>query len=159
MSDKPIWSAPSPNFGDIHHARQDVPHASGHVCKFTTFETFLEPGSIDPAWMFTAATCIRTCPNGYIQRLLDNSRSFYSAKKELCAAWPPATPTCLASVPGDNTDHSRIDVPQASIFYCSPSGLSELLPARRISSVDNRLMAITELRHHICRGKAFVILN
>jgi hypothetical protein len=41
MGDKPIWSAVSLNFGDIHHARQDVPHASGHVCKFTTFETFL----------------------------------------------------------------------------------------------------------------------
>src|SRR5882757_9581298 len=47
MVDKPIWRAPSPNFGDIHHAMQDAPHASGHVCKFTTFETSLEPGSID----------------------------------------------------------------------------------------------------------------
>ena len=45
----PFGSAPSPNFGDIHHARQDAPHASGHVCKFTTFETFLKPGSIDPS--------------------------------------------------------------------------------------------------------------
>jgi hypothetical protein len=90
MDDKPIWSAPSPNFGDIHHARQDAPHPSGHVCKFTTFETFLNLDRLTlPAWMFTAATCIRTCQNGYIQKLLDSSRSFYSAKKELRAACPP----------------------------------------------------------------------
>lgn len=30
-------------------------------------------------------------------------------------------------------------------FYCAPSGLSELRPALRISSVDNKLTAITEL--------------
>jgi hypothetical protein len=109
MDDKPIWSAPFPNFGDIHHARQDVPHANGHVCKFTTFENL--DRLILPAWMFTAATCIRNCPNGYIQRLLDNSCSFHSAKNELMCCMAPATPTCLASVSGDNTDHSRIDVP------------------------------------------------
>ena len=30
-------------------------------------------------------------------------------------------------------------------FYCCPSGFSELRPALKISSVDNKLIAITEL--------------
>ena len=32
-----------------------------------------------------------------------------------------------------------------SSFYCCPSGFKELRPARKISSVDNKLTAITEL--------------
>ena len=31
--------------------------------------------------------------------------------------------------------------------YCCPSGFSELRPARKISSVDNKLTAMTELDH------------
>lgn len=159
MDDKPIWSAPSPNFWR-HTSCQAGRTARQRSC--VQIYNLREPGSIDPACLdvYTSHLHPENCPNGYIQRLLDNSCSFHSAKKELMCCVAPATPTCLvASVSGDNTDHSRIDVPLASIFYCSPSGLSELLPARRISSVDNRLTAITELRHHVRRGKAFVILN
>jgi hypothetical protein len=31
-------------------------------------------------------------------------------------------------------------------FYCAPSGFNELRPARRISSVESRFTAITELK-------------
>jgi hypothetical protein len=87
MGDKPIWSAVSLNFGDVHHARQDVPHASGHVCKVTTFETFLELGSIDPALP------------GCLQQPLASALAQMATYKDfsttpapsaaLCAAWPP----------------------------------------------------------------------
>lgn len=36
-------------------------------------------------------------------------------------------------------------------YYCAPSGLSELRPARRISSVERRLTAITELQNMLVK--------
>jgi hypothetical protein len=95
-----------------------------------------------------SSTCIRTC-----------RMATYKASQEPLpfpqgshiALHPPSYPYMpCACVTGNNTGHSRIDAPCA--FYCSPSGLSELLPARRISSVDNRLMAITELRNPYKEG-------
>lgn len=35
------------------------------------------------------------------------------------------------------------------VCYCCPSGFNELRPALKISSVDRRLTAITELDHNI----------
>ena len=44
------------------------------------------------------------------------------------------------------------------IVYCCPSGFSELRPARKISSVDNRLTAMTELcESDQCVGSAAII--
>jgi hypothetical protein len=155
MDDKPIWSAPSPNFGDYIMPGRTHRTPAVMCANLQPSRPFLNLDRlILPAWMFTAVTCIRTCPNDYIQRLLSTTPAPSAApRKSQVLPAPPATPTCLASIPGDNTDHSWTDVLQAGKFYCSPSGLSELLPARRISSVDNRLTAITELRHHRMQWK------
>jgi hypothetical protein len=112
MDDKPIWSAPSPNFGDVHHARQDVPHASGHVCKFITFEMFLEPGSIDPACLDVYSSHLHPDLPKWLHTKTSRQLPLLPQRQEraMCCV-PPAIPTRLASVPGDHTDHSRIDVP------------------------------------------------
>jgi hypothetical protein len=76
-------------------------------------------------------------PNGDIQGFSINPRA-PSARQTSCTAHPPKSQVIIPIT-------QRTNAPCA--FYCSPSGLSELLPARRISSVDNKLMAITELRN------------
>ena len=79
-------------------------------------------------------------PNGDIQGFSINPRApFRKADKLHCT--PPKVRLSQVIIPITQ----RTNAPCA--FYCSPSGLSELLPARRISSVDNKLMAITELRN------------
>lgn len=62
---------------------------------------------------------------------------YHPPPKQALHAMCPSSPVIIP-ITHPETHHAQ--------FYCSPSGFSELLPARKISSVDNRLMAITELR-------------
>jgi hypothetical protein len=108
----PFGVPPPRTLATIHHARQDAPHASGHVCKFTTFETFLEPGSIDPACLDVYSSHLHPDLPKWLHTKTSRQLPLLPQRQEraMCCV-PPAIPTCLASVPGDNTDHSRIDVP------------------------------------------------
>lgn len=144
------FGVPPPRTLATHHGKaDDAPDVTGHVCcNLPTFETFLTLDRlILPASKFTPASCIRTCQMAtYSTRLLDNARSYHRPRK-YCMLVCPHNPYMPCAPITHAQTHPRL------AFYCSPSGLSELLPARRISSVDNRLMAITELRHHAWQEK------
>jgi len=114
--------------------QQDSPHVSGHVCHFVVRRGWFLNRDRLFCLQVTAIICIRTC-----------QMATYRAPQQLPShpqvrqsAVPPLHAMRLSQV----ITHAYM---HPGPFYCSPSGLSELLPARRISSVDKRLMAITEL--------------
>jgi hypothetical protein len=119
--------------------------------QFTNIRDVSEPGSIDPASLEVYSSHLHPdLPNGYIQH--KTSRQLPFLPRKYCVGVPPRNPYMPCARPVITPITHAWTHPRLA-FYCSPSGLSELLPARRISSVDNRLMAITELRHHAWQEK------
>lgn len=126
--------------------------------QLTTLRDLSEPGSIDPACLEVYSSHLHPdLPNGYIHHF-STTPAPSTGPRKCCMLCAPVTPTCHAPYPVTiPITHARI-YPQLA-FYCSPSGLSELLPARRISSVDNRLTAITELRHRTWQDKGLGLID
>jgi hypothetical protein len=76
-----------------------TPHASGHVCNFTTFETFLQLGSIDPACLDVYSSHLHPdLPkwSTYNDFSTTPPPSTAPGKSYMLSA-TPATPTCLAA--------------------------------------------------------------
>jgi len=107
MDEKPIWSAPSPNFGDIYIMPAVM---CANLQPSRRFLNLIDgsnlPGCLQQPLASRLAQTATSMTSRQLPFLLQRQ------ERDMCCVRPPATPTCLASIPGDNTDHSRIDVPR-----------------------------------------------